>query len=543
LNPLWFHLSAFLLFLALCLLLAFVIRRLLDPDLSATQSGIIALTAAACYGLHPANSDTVNYIIASAEIISTLGVIASFALYLSFPRLRMIYLYAFPAAIAVLAKPPAAIFPVLLGIFCICFPERMTGDRRGWRKILAWCRDVLPALALCAVALLFVQHMTPRTWVAGATNAKNYLMTQPYVTMLYTKTFFWPTGLSGDYDLSPLESVHDIRFWTGLLFVGLVLAGSVVAMFGKATRLIGFGLLWFLAALLPTSLFPLAEVMNDHRSFFPYIGLIIAGAGVVSVVVRRAVQPGRALKLAATAAVILFLSLNAYGTWERNKIWKSEESFWHDVTIKGPGNARGLMNYGTTLMAKGDFNGALDYFHRAGALASNYPVLLINLAIAENATKQSGLAEKHFREALRLAPAIPDSYTYYARWLLSQNRVDEAQLLLQEALEFSPADLNAQELLAKAHGRSDAKKTPEFYLNLSLRYYEAARYVESIEACEAALAQRPDYAEAWNNIGAAYNKLGQFEKGAVACEQSLRLKPDFQLARNNLEYARQMSKR
>ena len=215
LNPLWFHLSAFLFFLALCLLLALVIRRLLDPDLSATQSGIIALTAAAWYGLHPANSDTVNYIIASAEISSTLGVIASFALYLSFPRLRMFYLYAFPAAIAVLAKPPAAIFPVLLGIFCICFPERMTGDGRGWQKVFAWCRDVLPALALCAAALLFVQHMTPRTWVAGATDANNYLMTQPYVAMLYTKTFFWPTGLSGDYDLSPLESIHDARFWTG----------------------------------------------------------------------------------------------------------------------------------------------------------------------------------------------------------------------------------------------------------------------------------------------------------------------------------------
>src|SRR3954466_12037180 len=38
LNPLWFHLSAFLLFLGLCLLLAFVMRRLLDPDFSSKES-------------------------------------------------------------------------------------------------------------------------------------------------------------------------------------------------------------------------------------------------------------------------------------------------------------------------------------------------------------------------------------------------------------------------------------------------------------------------------------------------------------------------
>jgi cytochrome c-type biogenesis protein CcmH/NrfG len=71
-------------------------------------------------------------------------------------------------------------------------------------------------------------------------------------------------------------------------------------------------------------------------------------------------------------------------------------------------------------MAKGDYSDALDYFHRALTLAPQYSVLLINLAIAEDATKQSAAAEQHFHEALRLAPSSPDSYTYYARDLLAQ---------------------------------------------------------------------------------------------------------------------------
>jgi Flp pilus assembly protein TadD len=389
--------------------------------------------------------------------------------------------------------------------------------------------------------MLLVQNMTPHTWVAGATDAKSYLMTQPFVALLYVRTFLWPTGLNGDYDLSPFRSIHDPRFWAGLVFVILLLAGSIVAALRRKTRLIGFGLLWFFCALLPTSLFPLAEVMNDHRSFFPYIGLVIAGASFVSLVLDRQVERGRSFKFAATALAILFLSASAYGTWQRNKIWKSEESFWRDVALKGPGNARGLMNYGTTLMARGDFKDALDYFHRAVTLAPNYPVLLINLAIAEAATKQPSLAEQHFREAQRLAPAIPDSYTYYARWLLSQNRVGEARLLLDRALKFSPGDVMARELVAQT-GKQGPPSLAEAdsYLAFSLQCYREGRYAESIEACRAALALRPEYAEAWNNIGAAYNKLGQFEKGAQACEESLRLKPDFQLARNNLEYARQM---
>src|SRR5947209_14449300 len=157
-------------------------------------------------------------------------------------------------------------------------------------------------------------------------------------------------------------------------------------------------------------------------------------------------------KIAAACAVMLFLFANGYATFQRNKVWKSEETLWHDVVLKSPGNGRGLMNYGNTLMARGDYKGALDYFHRAQQLTPQYSVLLINLAIAEDATKQSAAAEEHFKDALRLAPASPDSYTYYARYLISHSRAEEARVFLRSALELSPTDLTARELMAQTHG-------------------------------------------------------------------------------------------
>ena len=168
---------------------------------------------------------------------------------------------------------------------------------------------------------------------------------------------------------------------------------------------------------------------------------------------RSRIQLCRA-KIAATCAVALFLCANGYATFQRNKVWKTEETLWHDVVLKSPRNGRGLMNYGNTLMAKGDYAGALDYFHRAQQLTPQYSVLLINLAIAEDATKQSAAAEQHFKDALRLAPSSPDSYTYYARYLLSHSRADEARAFLQSALELSPTDLTARELLAQANGQT-----------------------------------------------------------------------------------------
>jgi hypothetical protein len=66
--------------------------------------------------------------------------------------------------------------------------------------------------------LLFVRQMTPHTWITGAANTRNYLTTQPYVALLYLKTFFWPSGLSADYDLNPFTTTDDPRFWAGFAF-------------------------------------------------------------------------------------------------------------------------------------------------------------------------------------------------------------------------------------------------------------------------------------------------------------------------------------
>jgi tetratricopeptide (TPR) repeat protein len=447
LQPFWFHLSIFTLFIALTLLLASVIYHLLESDAASSPNRWIALGAAAWYALDPANADTINYIIASSDVISALGVIASFAVYFAFPRLRRYYLYVIPAAIGILAKPPAAIFAVLFAVFRLLFPDPAVAGRRP--RARAWFEEVLPPFVICGALVRFVQYMTPPSWTAGAANAHNYLITQPYVALLYFKTFFWPTGLSADYGLHPFVTTGDARFWIGFAFAVFISAAAIVAAVFKKTRMIGFGLLWFLIALLPTSLFPLAEVMNDHRTFLPYMGLVIAIAGAARLLVARFDRQRSWTKIAATCAVALFLCANAYATFQRNKVWKTEETLWHDVVIKSPGSGRGLMNYGIQLMNKGDFAGALDYFHRAQQVTPQYPDLLINLAIAENATKQTAAAERHFKDALRQAPSFPDSYIYYARYLLSQSRRDEARALLHSALELAPTDLTARELLKK----------------------------------------------------------------------------------------------
>jgi protein O-mannosyl-transferase len=340
-------------------------------------------------------------------------------------------------------------------------------------------------------------------------------------------------------------------------------------------RPIAFGLAWFLIASLPTSLFPLAEVENDHRMYFPFVGLTFAVCWAAALLIEH--RHVRAKILVPVCALIL--AGFALGARERNKVWSTEESLWHDVTVKSPNNGRGLMNYGLSQMEKGNYKDALDYFQRALVLNPNYYILEINLGIANGAVGNAGEAERHFLRSIQLAPTEASARYFYARWLVAVNRGPEAlehlkvavaqnpdyvtarYLIMQidstmgdaaslrkEALETLarfPSDATAASWLSRAANvrpsglpvPAPAPVTADDYLNLSLSLYRQGKYADCITAAQKALKIRPDYAEAWNNIGAAWNSMSQWDQGIGAARQAIRLKPDFQLAKNNLAWA------
>jgi hypothetical protein len=80
-------------------------------------------------------------------------------------------------------------------------------------------------------------------------------------------------------------------------------------------------------------------------------------------------------------------------------------------------------------------------------------------------------------------------------------------------------------------------KTPEYYLALSLKHYQAGAYEKSIEAAREGIKLKPDYAPAYNNMCAAYNEMKMWDKGIESCRLALKSDPMFQLAKNNLKWA------
>jgi tetratricopeptide (TPR) repeat protein len=454
LNSFYFHLSMFVLFIVQGFFMYLLYLRVFNSYGKYRWIDIAALLTVAWYLLHPANAETINYISARSDTLSTLFGLIFIVLFAYSPFCRKWGLYLIPFAAAVLAKPIAAAFVPLLMLYVYLFEEVTIGSGRRKKEVRPGIMQVLrktwPSLAFCVVLMVFTKMMTPATFTPGTTPAFNYVITQPYVILHYFKTFFLPLGLSADTDLAPFETMADIRFIAGLVFIAALLCAATAACRNKKTRPIAFGLFWFFITLLPTSLFPLAEVMNDHRIFLPYVGLTMSVCWSIALMLDKAAQKfSSEKKVFFTAALIIALALTAYayGTHERNKVWRTGETLWRDVAEKSPRNGRGLMNYGLALMARADYAGAEEYFARALEFTPNYAYLHINLGVLNAATDRPENAEWYFKRAISLGSGYPECYFYYARFLKDQKRYDEAILNLTKTLELASAHMDARHLL------------------------------------------------------------------------------------------------
>jgi tetratricopeptide (TPR) repeat protein len=591
LHPFYFHLSMFVLFIVQGLFMYMLYSKVFQQPGKHTGKSIVALCAVAWYMLHPANAETINYISARSDTLSTLFGLISMVLFIYSAFCRKWLLYLIPLTIAVLAKPIAIFFVLLLMVYIYLFEDASAGLVPGKEKTpssqtRAVVKKTWPALLFALLLMIFTKAMTPPTFTPGGAPFFNYVITQPYVILHYFTTFLLPISLSADTDWKPLSSVTDPSFFIGTIFIAVLLYLAAATAKNRKTRPISFGILWFLITLLPTSLFPLAEVMNDHRIFFPYVGLTMSICWSIFLAlekIKKSFSSEETFYRTVLVVIIIVLTGYAYGTYARNIVWKTDESLWHDVTQKSPKNGRGLMNYGLALMAKTNYAGAEKYFSAAMQLTPNYSYLYTNMGILKMATGKINEAEPDFKKAIALNPDNPTCYFFYAKFLNSLKRYDEAVQNLTKTLELASNYLDARHLLASIYyernqfdklralaeqtlliapddrqtayylmamqsgktrldvtkEEADRNKTPESLLNLSLEYYNAGKYAESIAAAQEALMLRPDYDLAFTNICAAYNELGQWDKAIEAGENAVKLNPNNQLAQNNLNAAKE----
>jgi len=452
LVPRQFHRTQFALHLLLWAALVALFWRLGELAAPGRANPWVGLVAATLFAIHTANTETVNYLSSRSDLVATLGVTLALVTYLELPRARRLQLHLLPMVVAGLAKPLTVMLAPLLVLFSLLFEERLALDaaldRRGRQGLLCAVRRHAVGLAVAGALFWLLGRMEGAALQYSDVDRWTYARIQPFVWLHYLRLFVLPVGLTADTDWTFATSWSDPRVALGLLGVAALAWATVRLSREPRLRPAAFGLGWFALALLPSSsLFPLAEVYNEHRLFFPFVGTSLAAVWLVWRLLDR--LGGATRTWLGAGLALALLAAHGVGTYARNMVWRTEESLWRDVTRKSPRNGRGLMNYGLTLMAGGDLRGALEQFERAHVHSPNYPVLEVNLGIVKAALGDDAAAERHFTRALDLAPAYAQGRYYYARWLCERRRGPEAVAELERALAASATDLEAHLLLLR----------------------------------------------------------------------------------------------
>ncbi|MCM4152773.1 tetratricopeptide repeat protein [Arenibacter sp. N53] len=589
LDPLAFHIHIFIFFILTCAALCLFIKKLLDRLEFSNFNQFWGLLVASAFGLLCANAETVNYIIQRSEIIAGFYVLLGFVAFLSGGIWRKWHLYLIFPFIGFFSKEMALVFSPLLFLYFLVFEEdvdllhfyRATEFKKCIRSFV----KVFPSFILTVAFLLFYFSMLPDTFATGGPDRYNYLITQPLVMCHYILTYFIPYNLSADSDWKAFESILDYRPIIGIVCIALLAYLALWASNKKETKLFSFGILWFFISLLPSSsVLPFAEVLNDHRSFIPYMGLTIAfvfGSKYILETHFPKILGTPIGQYSVALFIILFLAANAYGIHQRNKVWKDERSLWKDVTIKSPENGRGHMNYGLALMADADYANAEISFNKALEYAPNYSSIYTNLGILKNAIGEKENADKNFNKALSLSDSNHKTKYFYGRYLFQNDQFKKAIDYFSEVNNITPNYLDthdyilksfhklmdwekmknfSNEVLAKWPEDNTAKKyldiglntksiltaleeevanapSPEKYLNLSLQYFNESNYEDCIRAAGKALELKPEYPDAYNNIGIGHYYLLNYDQAIEAYQKALELNPSYQLAKNNLKNA------
>jgi protein O-mannosyl-transferase len=585
LNVWAFHLSMFVFFWVQLIFMFFIYEKLLKKSFDAVVPTVLAALGVAWYAVHPVCAETLNYVIARSDSLSTFFMLLAFWLYMKKGAYAKYCLYLIPLALGAMAKPTALMFFPIVLVYEVLFNENknLFNPQSYFSKNVL--RVALPTGLFFVGMYALMRKMEAGTFNPGGDSLFKYVITQPFVYAHYFQQFFYPAQLSAQSDFTVFESLADPKAVLGSVFLGLLIFTIYKTQFNIKTKPIAFGLSFFLCALIPTTFVPLAEVTNDHRMFFPFVGFVLAFITAAYLLYERYSKNNISPKILIGVA-LLCLGLYGYGTYQRNKIWLDEETLWKDAIAKSPKNGLGWINYGLTFLNNRDFKGAEPYFLRALEILPQYAPVHTNLGITYQNLGQIEKAQDYFKKSIETKFRQPSTHFFFARFKYQIGEVDECIKHLYECIEEAPGDIRARELLievlfekerfeevskmctetlellpdnqqaqtyqkmivgkkTKIEALEDAVKTTndiEVVLDLSLAYYDEGEYEKCIEACQKMLTMDANYEKAYNNMCSSYNALKQYDKAVEACTKAIAIKPDYTLAKNNLELARKRGK-
>jgi tetratricopeptide (TPR) repeat protein len=476
----------------------------------------IAAAAALIVALHPLNSTPVNYLSARSALLTTVFYLSAFATALAGRRLACVVFF----VLALLTKTIAVTLPfALLGYWALA-RVRHKAIRIPW--------GFLACLVLVAAGGIAYRRLLLPPWTVESARQVGmtpwvYFMTEWSAYLYYLRLFLWPDALVIDrLDYTYARSFLAFQAWGSLL--ALVVLGALAWRARRRWPALTFAAFWYVVTLAAeSSIFPLAEPVNEHRPYLAMLGLGTAAALALWYGARRlAARPLPAF------ALVVVVAMGALGTatWARNLTWRDDLTLWTDATQKAPGNARAWLNAGHAALVAGRLDEARRMLLEARRLSPCYAYVQMNLSALEVRVNDLAASLRWADEAVRCNPGFALTHHYRGSALERLGRYSEALAEYRAVTAIDTQHTNAWFAQAKLLEREQ-------------------KWQEAADAYDRALASNPLYTEAAMLAALLYHyQLGKPADAVERYRGVLRLAPrhygaHFQLAKALLASGRE----
>jgi protein O-mannosyl-transferase len=236
------------------------------------------------------------------------------------------------------------------------------------------------------------------------------------------------------------------------------------------------------------------QSMADRYTYLPSLGpFLIAGLCVAWIAkkVNAMAERGRFTKSCSVIVVLLLVIALSYISIKQIAVWRDSIGLWTYVIEKEPErvpiayNNRGLVYY-----KAGQFDKAIEDFHKAVILRSSYIDAYSNLGMAFFKTGRFDEAIANFDTAIALDTAYYKAYNNRAMAFGAMGKFDKAVEDYNRVIALKPS-------------------SPQAYYNLGVLHAQNGFSDQAIKYFSQSIAVDPEYADAYNNRGILYWKLGR----------------------------------
>jgi len=444
------------------------------------------------------------------------------------PRRRSDYALAtFYYALALLSKPSAASFPLIVAAVDVLLLHRPWRDTLRWTALWFVMAAGITGLTKYyqrtdMIYVLSVPPLVERPFVAGDAYA------------FYLVKLVWPSDLAFDHGRTP----HYVKETPAYRIAWLLPSAFGAALAATRRRRIWLGCYAiFVAAILPVSglvpfLYQSISTVADRYMYVPLFGFGLMTAAWIAT--RRNPVP-------VVAGVAVVLGLLAHRSYEQTRHWRSDATvFGHGLQIT-PQSFMAHLHLANRYKNERRYELAIDHYRKMLAIRGDYFTSHFQIGFCLHELRRYEEAVRAFDDALAIDPHYEEAYWAKGKSLTELGNYDDALMCFRLAMAKNLLWIEPRLCIAETQARqgksADAEKTfreiiakydddVDAFVRFGRVLARADRLSDAVEQFAKAVELNPRDHAARYELAAALFRQGKFVPAIAQAEEAVRLKPN-----------------